>query len=351
MLKDYKKELKEIERIPVFFLKKHFWSIILTVIIIWIIFLKIDFQETASYLAKVPTFFILIAFLLNLAMYALWVFRWRLIIQKISKIRYFILFPIFFAGGLINQLTPGSKSGGQPLRAYYLNKINKKDFADNFATTIFEFLSGSFVSLALLVISLVYLFDSLSIELYYSIIALVVLSILAVLSLIYLAYKLEKKSKFALKILKLIYIIKPIKNRFKTFTAFEKNTLKEVREFFKETIIFLDDKPLLFKQMLIELLTYLIEFFKVYILFKALGIDAPFVLIAGVSVVSQMIGFLGFSPGGLGMVEGSAIGLFYLFGIDPEIAAAITILNRIILYFYEFVCGYISLLYLRQKYQ
>jgi len=351
-IKDYKEELKVIERSkPFLFVERHLFSIFVSILVIIYLFTKIEFRETMLYLGDVPLSFILIVFFINLLMYALSIFRWRIIIQKISKIGYFVLFPIFFVGGLINQLTPGTKSGGQPLRAYYLTKLNKKDYADNLATVLFEFFSGSFTSFVLLVFSLFYLSRRFQFKVYYSIVIFLVLSILMVLFLIYLTYKIEIKSKIARRMLSLIYKIRFIKKRYKTFVMFENNVFRGAREFFKESFIFLKDSSLVLKQMFIEFMVYLLEFLKVYLLFMALGVDVPFMVVAVISVISQMVGFLFFSPGGLGAVEGTMVGLYYLFGISPEIAAAVTIINRIMIYLYEFLFGYISLIYLRSKHK
>lgn len=344
-----KKELDIIENKLFHFIKKNLVYIIIGILIVVAIFYKVDFKETMQNLLKIPFWFIIILLLVDLIMNSLRIFRWKLIIQKISEIRYFTLFPIFFAGGLINQLTPGSKSGGQPLRAYYLSKLNKKDFADNLATVMFSFLSASLTSLALLILAIIYLSTRLQFKIYFIIIIALICSIVMVLVVFYLIYKIETKSKNAKKFLFLLYKIRVIKNRFKTFREFENNIFKETREFFKEMHIFFEDKWLVLRQMLIEFIAYLLEFTKIYLLFLILGIEVPFIMIGVISVIAELVGYFLFSPGGLGVVEGSTVGMYYLFGINPEVAAAVTLVNRALIYVYEFLMGYVSLLYLRRK--
>ena len=186
---------------------------------------------------------------------------------------------------------------------------------------------------------------------YYSIIVFLVLAVLIVFSIVYFAFKLERKSPFSRRIHVWLYKIPFIQRKYGTLKKFERSMFKGVREFFRETFVFLENKALVFVQMAIELLVYLLRFYAIYLLFRALGVDVPFVLVLVVSAVSEMIGFLFISPGGLGAVEGSMVGLFYLFGINAEVVVAVTVINRIIIYAYEFIGGYVSFLYLKSRFR
>lgn len=334
---------------PLLFVRKHLFSFLLTALMIMLIYLKLDIKSMIEYLSKIPLYTIACLFLVTLAVYCLRIFRWRRIILKISKANYLQLFPIFFSGGLINQLTPGSKSGGQPIRAYYLTKLNHKKYADNLATTLFEFISGSFTSLMLLAFAFVYLSIRFPPKVYYSIMVFSSVAIITLSSALYLAYRIAKKSPK--KILSLLYKIKAIHKRYKTLKYFEHSMLRQIREFFSETIIFFRYKRLIFEQMGIELLAYLLEFLNIYILFIVMGVHVSFASIAVITIIAEIIGFIFFSPGGVGVVEGTMIGLYYVSGIDPHVAAAVAIITRAILYFYEFFVGYVSLIYIRNKYR
>jgi len=349
-LRDYKKHRK-VEETNIFVLiKKHLISAIVGIIVIIYLFSKVDLNETIKHISSFPFYLVIVVFLITVVLNGLWIFRWRIIIKKISDIGYWVLWPIFLAGGLFNQLTPGTTSGGQPLRAYYLNKINHKGYGNNLATVLFEFLSGSFTSLILIIFSLFYLSKRFPFSAYYSVVGALVIVILLTVWLIYFAYKIETESIIARKCLRLFFKFHFIKKRFKNFKEFKESVFLGIREFFRESFSFLGDKWLVVQQMFIEFIIYMFEFSKVYILFLALGVEVPFVIIIVAGVLSELVGFLMFSPGGFGVVEGSMVGIYYLFGINPEIAAAVIIVNRAMIYIIDFVFGYVSFLYVQKKY-
>ena len=119
----FKKEFVEFEHRISFLIKRHFLSGLVAILLVWFILANVNLKETWGHLMGIPISIILLVFAINFVQYCLRIFRWKLIIDKIGPVGYWILFPIFFAGGLINQLTPGTKSGGQPLRAYYIYRI------------------------------------------------------------------------------------------------------------------------------------------------------------------------------------------------------------------------------------
>ena len=164
-----------------------------------------------------------------------------------------------------------------------------------------------------------------------------------------IAFHVKRKSNTVIFFLHWIYQIGFIKRKFRSFNKFENSVFKQIREFVKENIFFLKDKVLVAEQMIIELFALLLEFLKIYLLFLAVGINTSFIIVGVVTILAETIGFLFFTPGGLGTVEGTMVGLYYLFGIIPELAVAVVIVNRVVLYVYQFLFGYTALVYLRHR--
>ncbi|MBI4144379.1 flippase-like domain-containing protein [Candidatus Woesearchaeota archaeon] len=323
-------------------------SLLLGVVMLFFLFTKVSLKETFSAISEIPFVFLLIAVIVGGVMQAGWIARWKLIVDKFGTVKFLKLVPIFLAGSLINQLTPGSKSGGQPLRAYYLSKINKKSFSSNLATALFDFLAGAFASTTLIIFAVVYLLLKFPASGYSWIFVLLFASFLVVVIPIVLLHSLEKKSKFSIAVLRTLYLIPFIRKRFHSFQQFERNSFHWVIDFYNANIVFLKDWRLVFLQVCIEFWNYFLDFFKTYLLFLAIGEHVSFVVVAVIGIISQVAGFVFFTPGGIGIIESSSVGLYYLFGVNPEIAAAIAVINLLIKYFYEFGIGYLSFLYLQK---
>src|SRR3989344_3141509 len=90
----YKEELKEVELKSLVFIKKTFFSAVVSILLLVYLFSKIDLSETLSYLIKIPVWLIALLFILECIIYSLWIFRWQLIVKKISKVSFFALVPI-----------------------------------------------------------------------------------------------------------------------------------------------------------------------------------------------------------------------------------------------------------------
>jgi hypothetical protein len=79
------------------------------------------------------------------------------------------------------------------------------------------------------------------------------------------------------------------------------------------------------------------------VLAYALGIDLSLGMAAAVIVWYIAIGFLAFTPGGIGIIEGGLVAGFVLMGIPPSRAFALTILERAISYMLSTGIGAICL--------
>jgi hypothetical protein len=252
---------------------------------------------------------------------------------------------------MFNQLTPGATCGGQPYRAYHLSKINKKSFAQNLSTSIFEFCTNAVFHSIVLLSSLVYL---ISIKVPSHMIALLVISVVLVIAfLLFIALgfvKIDVKIKFANKIFPHLYhvhIFNKLKKNFKNYNTMKSFFVGEVKIFYREMDHYLKNTRLLIKAFLYDILIWTVYALQLMILFLAVDVNIGFIPVIIVLSVSQLANFIMFTPGGVGIVEAVMIGTFGLFGIPLAISAVVPTINRLFLYIYEFVFGYLSFLYLR----
>tara|TARA_Y100000310_G_scaffold58145_1_gene53404 strand:+ start:1670 stop:2710 length:1041 start_codon:yes stop_codon:yes gene_type:complete len=328
-------------------------SIFLAGLLLLYVFYKIGIREIFSSVVNTPIWALAVVFLLYVLMYILHVVKWKFVVDKVGTVSFSKLMPIFLAGGLFNQITPGTTSGGQPYRALHLSQNNKKDFAKNLSTTMYDFATNAILHTLILVVSFFVLFSfDLPLHLFLTLLVALLAAIGLVIITTIIIIKFEHKSKFLYEVLAIVYHFKlfhAIRKKYSTVSAFTSTIFREVHVFVKEMIYFFKDRSLLIKSIIIDLVMKIIAVLQIYILFIALGVNInPFPILVVFSI-AELINFLTFTPGGIGVVETLMIGLYGAFGIPLAAAAVVTGFQRFFLYIFEFVFGYISYIYLKKN--
>lgn len=89
---------------------------------------------------------------------------------------------------------------------------------------------------------------------------------------------------------------------------------------------------------------WLITSFAVYLVLLAFGIDTiPYFDVVSTFTASLILGAVSFIPGGIGVAEGSLVGLFTLKGINASSAIVLVILIRIFTLWYSVAVGFVAL--------
>jgi len=325
--------------------------------IIFMVFNHIGLGKVISALHSVEPQYIFLVALAQISAYLLWTYKWKILIADLFPARFYKLVPMMFAGLLVNNLTPGSVVGGEPLRAYFLSKMSKKDISECLATTVLDF-ATSFINFFVIgmacLVYVVFFFDvPLLNNILRGIFGLII--ILAIVGVV--IERREGKGAFLKRheaLLHKIYNAKFlgfIKRRFKDFKEFKRYMTAQIGEF-KSTIKKLGyDKPLIAKAIFIGLLMYACYILDPWIMFRALGHPVPFSQILVVFTISCLIGHFMFVPGGTGIMEASLIAMYSSLGVSVEIAAAVTLVSRLVYYTLTYGIGYVSLAYLSIKYK
>jgi len=325
-------------------MKKRYQAIfiLLALFLLYLVLNKIGFEKIIENLKLLRWYYLLIALAMTFAMFAVWNYKWKILVDKVSKIKFWELFPIMMAGLFVDSSTPTFNLGGEPLKAYYLGKKFKKGKAEYLAGIIIDKGMNTLTSLTFIVISLLIaaLFFKVSLTA-----KVVIESIIVVMLAAVAAIFLYKKTKSTI----LGLMQRMLKKKFKT-----KKRLEKYIENNKELIIshmkgFYKNKKTLTVSILACLLMQALIFGKSYVFFTALRQSVnPLYIIIAVSI-AMVVGQLVVIPGGIGVVESSMISLYALLGISPEIAAIVTILDRITYYTFSLGIGYLSLIYANYK--
>jgi len=302
------------DTIPGFILKnKRLIQILIGIIIILLIFTKIDFFQTIKIMFSVNPIYLFISILLYVILNLSHAIRLKISLKSLNHdISLKDAFRAQICGMLIGDITPGRI--GYFSCAYPLKKRNKIPISDTMsAVTIYQ--SIEFILKAIQggigVIFLIYLIGLSQKIVYLSIIALGFASFCGIVLLI---ISTNRKFMKALNVIKRFKIGEQILNFFYRFQDGSRGVKKG-------SFI-----PIFF-------LTFIGWFFRAtewFFLAKAIGINLPWLICLFLHPVLSAVEFVPFSPAGFGFYEGSIVIVFSsLLSISPASALAFTLLDRI----------------------
>lgn len=294
-------------------------------------------QQIEQALKKADPFYIAIAIVLQMIIYALWTLRWSITTNSINiHVKKRHLFPMLMVGMAVNNITPSARGGGEPLRAYMLSKYSKNSMESSFATVIADrgLDTFPFIVLAIITIFAMVLYFNLNSWIVFSLI----IAVIGIISIFGLAFYMsidhaagERITKWFIRIINRFYKKNPEK--------LEKKALKAIQEFQYTIKIMLKDRRVSLYGIPLSFLIWFLEILRVYFVFASFGTDMSLILIAEVFIVASLIGMIPLLPGGLGAVDGVMILLYSAAGIPPSISAAATVVERLISFWMTSVIG------------
>ncbi len=282
-------------------------------------------------------------------------FKWSVLLARIKKIDFFRLVPVYFAGELFNALTPGAKSGGEVLKAHYTSKIFKIPQSKVYATILLDRSILMFVFFILLLFSSAYTLLFLDVPSVVFEIFRLAVGLAAFLSLIIIVInrkigKMRHETLF--RILDFIYHFKPleaIRKRFETYKLFEEFVMEIFQEFLESLKLLAAHRKGVVANFIFSSLIFSLVFLKAKVIFFGLGYDIGLIPIIIVVTLSSAVSYMVFTPGGAGITEIVLISLYVAVGVDPHVAATVTLIDRGAYYITSFGLGYLASVYMKVR--
>lgn len=255
--------------------------------------------------------------------YLLRFWKWHLYMNELEiQITKRLSAQIFFSG-LAMAVTPGKF--GEVLKAYLLKRVNGTDFFRSAPTVVAERVTDL---MAMLFIA------SFGVSIFKNGTIIMILGTAIVCMAIFMiAYR-----PLALKIVNILEQL-PLLGRFGD----------RIKALYESTYVLLRG-PILIKAFLVSLISWGFECIALYMIFKGYGIDKGFMTAAFVFSLSSVAGGLSMLPGGLGVAEGSMLGLLISMGVDKTSATGITLLARFGTLWFGVVVGIITLWFNRKRF-
>ncbi|MGP8321409.1 MAG: lysylphosphatidylglycerol synthase transmembrane domain-containing protein [Methanosarcinaceae archaeon] len=321
------------------------------IIILWFI----DFEQLTLILCSIDPYFILLAVLLELSGFLIWTLKWKHLVDKIEHINFTILFMGLLAGNCMSTNVLRSRTLGGFGRVFFLKNVSQSSrHANWYATIAMDQTTNNFVFTPLIIFSLLFVFLFLNIPWWLSVLLEIIVLILffSVLGIYLSRQKIKKSSiiSFCQLNLQRIYCFKPIKyirNRFDSYHLFEEIVVQDIAEFTKTYTSILKDKQILAKDVFLAVFMYLFIYSKSYVLFQSSGYDISiFQLVVSLTLILWIISVIPV-PGGFGFKEIVMIGIYTMMGVPINIAAIVSVIDRIIYLFFVIVISYSAICIMR----
>ncbi|HLD12164.1 MAG TPA: flippase-like domain-containing protein [Candidatus Nanoarchaeia archaeon] len=323
--------------------------------LLWFVVARLDVDRLLRemyHLRLVPVVIMVILFVVS---FLLWNLRWWFSLRFLGKVSFWRLLPVLMAGMFVNNVTPFAGTGGEPLRAFHAQRLMRKPGLKVFVLTVLEKLFGAVVVFLFLIVSLLFVvvkFDAYPVLQGIAFLFLAVLIVMAILGVLLFGRLHWRKLLLVDLLLSGVYWFRPLFSYLQKFSSANSFRVYINRKIDHGKVFvgrWLGHKDFVAINILITLVITLVNFLTLYACFFALSFPIPFFSVVVVYTLATVLSDFSFSPGGVGIVEVLNVGLFSALGVPLEIAALVTLLNRVVYYVFALGIGYLCVLALHWK--
>ena len=332
---------------------KRRWKFLVGVVIaalLYFILRKINFPEVWRLVVEANNFYFLLAFLAYGFSFLIYTARMKYVIRPVVKTDFWFLAQNTIMGTFVGTITPASQIGGDPVKAHYIGKKYRKKRSAVFGAILVDRLYVGAVSVFFVILSGFFAFALLPLSddlllLLQGTLFFILFSVTVIIAI----YFVNRDINFS----EIFGKIMPFLRRKKVGKRNPKGKFKKIfsehfenfSSTFKKIAL---NKKIAVVAILFSIAYWILNFLVPYFLFLSFGHKVSFILVMVVYSVTIILAEIGFTPGGSGLIEGATFLTYSLAGIDSSLALAVTLLTRIIFYFYALVLGGISLIHLER---
>ncbi len=339
------------------FIKSHKWEIIISfaisLFLIFIVSIIIGLQDIINVLSLTNLNLMLLTLCLELSIMLAWTERWKLILIVLhSSLRFKQLFLMLFTSVFGNNITPGA-AGGEPLRAYLLNKFEDVPFEIGFASAsadrVFEFFPFLLVSTLA-----AYLIFTLNIGFWTSLVVSIMIIITMIIFglIIYVGLKKEVATRLIISLAKRIFpFMKKLTSKEVSFSYVSEKLIEYIDTFTTGFQGVLKDHRMFVIGVLIAFAIWGLDNLRFYLTFAAIGYYPPVIPMIIIYTISILVSIIPTLPGALGIREGTMVALFIPVGVPADIVIAVSLLDRVVTYVIPTFIGAVTTFYYGRKYR
>ncbi|MBU6998750.1 MAG: flippase-like domain-containing protein [Theionarchaea archaeon] len=282
--------------------------------------------DVADVLKKADFSFFALALLCEALAILLWALRWRILLSPFALVPVKNTVKGILIGVFFNNVTPVARAGGEPFRAFYMERKEGVSFEDAFATVTIDRILDSIPLMVIITASLAYFVILLDISLRMTIILCIALSLNFILLsvVLYFSFNLKAAKKLMFSILR---FVAHFSNRLEKY---ESRIEAAVEQYHGAVRRLSSQGRDLMKSLSISFTFWFFVILRNYMIVLALGYKISFMAIMVIQTVSILVGIVPFLPGGLGSIDGVMVFLFMSFKFPAAAAVTVSLLDRFI---------------------
>ena len=310
--------------------------------IIAIIFSQIGISNILNTFKHINIYMYIIALIMYFITIYLMSIRWRMLLNINNyKASLKNLIMLTLVGQFINNITPSMRGGSEPIRAYYLSKLENIPKSISLSTVVVERILDTIVFLTLSFLVIAYLtIDGIpyarQLFFIWIFVGIFMVFIIYIITDRYWTYKIA-------------LTIAEILSKFKLMNIPPETVEKSLDKFHKNLEYFKTNKEKMIKPLIISYVWWLIDIGRVYVLFKSIGSSVSFIGVSTTYLISLLAGMIPTLPGGLGTSDAVMMAVYSLFNVPYSVAAAGVILDRSISYVIATILGGICCYLIKKK--
>ncbi len=273
-----------------------------------------------------------------------WAIRWHVTLSTVGhtvSIRDLVL--TVYGGLFINNVTPLTYAGGDPIaRSYLLNKTQKIPFSSGFATIFTEYVLDLPVYFSLVTFGL--LMSVRVTPIWAVLMSLLILAILVAAFASMFSY--VTRNRLAAKRVGgfITRVVRRVRGR-----ANPRRIAGGISRFHVDAQAIVSRRTIVLCVIALSAALWALAVLRLFIIFHALGYAPLISMIALAATVPWIVGMVPLLPGGLGTVDAALVSIFLVFGVPPELALGAALIERAISFAFSTIAGAGALSYLTFK--
>ena len=283
--------------------------------------------------------YFLLAVLAYVASLLAWALRWRVLLRSLNiRVSFGAIIGALLVGVFVNNVTPGARGGGEPVRMYYISKKTGEPYGHVFATVMMDRIMDVIPVVFMLLFATVHVYRLGSFTLTLTLLLLDVFFALVTLATVGILLSESKTKRILYWFYRLFGRIMP-KKALKYEERFIRAVEVDVPRFQENFRVLMRHKRAFVLSLFWSFVTWLFILLRSYFIFYSINNPIRLLDVMVVQMIGIVIGMFAVVPGGAGLIEAINSAVYVLLGIEKEIAVTATLLERLISYWAPTVIG------------
>ncbi len=287
-----------------------------------------DFGEMVKLLSQTRLKYLALACLVSALETLLWSLRWQILLKQSNiYIPFKKVLEATLIGIFVNNVTPGARGGGEPVRMYLIKKRSESSYGKIFATIATDRMLDAIPIVVFTIIAFWYALDLGT----HLVLVVLLISVIVLLSVILLSTLFSLNERLAMGLLmktfRLIRRIFPKKFEDKEEKA-EEIIKTHVMDFKKTFVMLSKNKLALLGSTTISFMIWISAVIRTYLVFLSLNYPIQLHKVLMVQMAGMAVGLISIIPGGIGITEAIFSALYLSLAIDKTLAVTATMVDR-----------------------